>query len=140
MKRLLICAAAVALAAAAAAQTSSATATATSGDGHSSAASFACGGVGVGDQDRMKAEAASHDMFLTFASTTGAYVADVDFRIASRSGGVVLQGHCAGPLMVVDLGGKGSYQVTATFDGKSQSKTVTVGGKPARASFVWAVS
>ncbi|HVZ46223.1 MAG TPA: hypothetical protein VHA82_20635 [Ramlibacter sp.] len=103
-------------------------------------ASFSCGGVGAGDQERMKAQAAGHDMLVTFASTTGAYVADVDVRITSGRGDVVLQGHCGGPLMLVDLSGKGSYDIAATFAGKTQHKSVTVDAKPARVTFVWAAS
>jgi hypothetical protein len=39
--------------------------------------------------------------------------------------------------MLVDLPGRGSYQVTAVAEGKAQRKTVTVGAKPASATFVW---
>jgi hypothetical protein len=101
---------------------------------------FTCGGVGVGEQDRMKAEASQHDLMLIFSSPTGAYVADVDVRIADAQGRVVVQGRCGGPLMLADLGGKGSYEVTATFEGRTQRKKVSVGAKPARLSFVWPVS
>jgi hypothetical protein len=100
-------------------------------------AAFHCGGVGQGEQERMKAEAPQHDALLTFAVATGAYLADVDVRISDSRGAVVLEGKCNGPLMLVDLPGHGSYRVTATAEGKTQSKTLALGAKPARAVFVW---
>lgn len=102
-----------------------------------STAGFHCGGVGQGEQQRMKAEAPQHDALLTFAVSTGAYLADVDVRISDSKGAVVLEGKCDGPLMLVDLPRHGSYRVSATAKGKTQSKTLAVGGKPAHAVFVW---
>ena len=103
----------------------------------SSRASFRCGGVGQDEQQQFKAEASRHHALLTFALSGGAYLSDVDFRIADSRGNVVLEGRCGGPLMLLDLPGRGSYQVTATYGGKAQSKTVAVGTKPSRATFVW---
>ena len=74
---------------------------------------FTCGGVGVGEQDRMKAEASQHDLMLIFSSPTGAYVADVDVRIADAQGRVVVQGRCGGPLMLADLGGNAGHGISA---------------------------
>lgn len=103
-------------------------------------AEYRCGGVGDAEQQQFKAEAASHDMFVTFASDTGAYVADVDVKITSADGKVVLQARCGGPLMLVDVPGSGPHQVEAAFNGKSQRKSVTIGKQPARLSFTWPVS
>lgn len=100
------------------------------------AAAFRCGGVGQDDQERIKAEAASHDLMLTFATVSGEYLADIDVEI--RSGGrLVLQGRCEGPLMLVDLPADGSYEVRATSAGREQRKTVRIGGQAARAIFTW---
>ena len=98
---------------------------------------FRCGGVGQAEQEQFKAEAANHQALLTFALSTGAYLSDVDFRIADSAGKVVLEGKCSGPLMLLDLPGQGSYQVTASSQGRSQSKTVTMGAKPTRVTFTW---
>jgi len=106
--------------------------------GLAQAQSFRCGGIGTAEQDQFKAEASQHDALLTFALSTGAYVSDVDVRITDGSGKTVVQGRCGGPLMLVDLPGKGSYQVNASFEGKAQSKSLAVGAKPARATFTWA--
>lgn len=108
-----------------------------SGNATAQAGSFRCGGIGQGEQERMKAEAPQHDLMLTFATPSGAYLADVDVQIR-RGKDVVLQGHCGGPLMLVDLAPKGSYEITATSNGREQRKTVSLGAsKPARLSFVW---
>ncbi|MBE7366057.1 carboxypeptidase regulatory-like domain-containing protein [Ramlibacter pallidus] len=103
-------------------------------------AEFRCGGVGDAEQQQFKAQAADHDMLVTFASTTGAYVADVDVKITGADGKVVLQARCGGPLMLVNVPGSGPHQVEASFNGQSQRKAVTVGKQPARLSFTWSVS
>ncbi|MFC5499985.1 carboxypeptidase regulatory-like domain-containing protein [Caenimonas terrae] len=107
-----------------------------------SAQNFSCGGVGVDEQQRIKAEAGSHDLMLTFATSTGAYMADVAVRIQDRRGTSVLEATCDAPIMLVDLPGPGSYRVTATADGASRQSTVTVahGKRPARATFIWPAS
>ena len=101
------------------------------------APAFRCGGIGDGEQARFKAEAAQHDALLTFAVATGAYLSDVDVKITDGKGAVVVQGHCDGPLMLLDLPGHGRYQVSASAEGRTQRKSIDVGGKPARATFVW---
>lgn len=104
-----------------------------------SAQSFSCGGVGQDEQQRMKAEAGSHDLMLTFATSSGAYMADVTVRIQNGRGATVLDARCDGPILLADLPGPGTYRVTASAAGASKQRSVTVGrGKrPASATFVW---
>lgn len=123
MKRLHLCAAAVLAAAALGAQAQGAT--------------YECGGVGQGDQERIKAQAASHHALLTFAESGGAYVADVDVRVLDSRGGEVLSARCDGPLMLLDLPRPGRYRVIATLNGEPRERTLTVGKGTARAVFVW---
>lgn len=125
----------LACAAAAAQPSSGATATA-SGASAAQAAAFRCGGVGEEDQQRMKAEAARHALMLTFATADGAYVADVDVEIR-RGGQTVLQGHCGGPIMLVDLAPSGSYEVLATARGHTQRQSISIGSKPASITLRW---
>jgi len=132
----LACALVAQLATGALAQSSSSATATSTGSAGVQAGAFRCGGVGQEDQDRMKAEAARHDLMLTFATADGAYVADVDVEIR-RGGKVVLQGHCNGPLMLVDLAPAGSYEISATAQGKTEHKTVNVGAKPASTTFTW---
>jgi hypothetical protein len=101
------------------------------------AGTFRCGGIGDAEQRQFKAEAANHDLFVTFASDRGAYVAGVDVRIISGAGAPVLQGRCEGPLMLVDLPGPGRYEVEAGFEGRTQRKSVTAGRKGTPLSFSW---
>jgi hypothetical protein len=105
-----------------------------------SAQTFVCGGVGVDEQQRMKAQAGSHDLMLTFATSSGAYLADVAVRIQDRRGAAVVDANCDGPIMLVDLPGPGTYRVAATAGGvtKTQSVTVARGKRPASATYVWA--
>jgi hypothetical protein len=136
MKRLLIAMALCQAAALSFAQAATATAT---GNATANAAAFKCGGIGDDSQKQIKGEAAQHDMLLTFSTPSGAYLADIDFEI-SIGGKVVLQGRCDGPLMLADLGGKGTYLVKAVANGREQRKNVTLGARPTRVSFVWAAS
>lgn len=107
------------------------------GSATAAAPAFRCGGVGQDEQASMKAEAGRHDLLVTFATSSGAYLSDVDVEI--RSGGkVVMEGRCSGPLMLVDLPGAGSYEVRASANGRQQRKTVQHGGKPSRMTFSWA--
>jgi len=98
-----------------------------------------CGGVGVDEQAAIKAEAARHGLLLSFAAPGGAYIADVDVSI-SNGHNTVLQTHCSGPLLLVDLAGHGTYQVTATANGQTQHKNIALAGKPASMLFTWAAS
>jgi hypothetical protein len=100
-------------------------------------AAYMCGGVGQADQERMKAQIADHDAFLTFAQQGGAYLADVDVRVVDSRGSEVLRGRCDGPLMLLDLPAAGKYRVIATVDGEQRDKTINVGRGTARAVFVW---
>lgn len=134
INKLLVSLALCQAAAAAVGQTATSQAT---GSATASAASYRCGGVGSDESEAMKAAAGQHGLFLVFSATTGAYVADVDVEISRAGGGTVLQARCGGPMMLVDVADKGNYQVKASYAGRTQSKTVTLGAAPARASFVW---
>ncbi len=103
-------------------------------------AGFRCGGIGQGEQARIKQDAAQHDALLTFATPGGAYLAGVDFTVASSDGHVVLQGTCDGPLMLLDVPHAGSYSIHVNYQGREQTKTLRMGEHTARMSFVWDAS
>jgi hypothetical protein len=129
---LLLVAAGAAAAFAAFAQTPPATATRSSGT------NYVCGGIGVDDQQTIKAQAPGHSLMLTFAATTGDYLADVDVQITDANGRVVLAATCPAPIMLVDLPGKGTWHVRAQANGLTREKTVTAGGGvPVRATLLW---
>lgn len=101
-------------------------------------ASFVCGGVAQDEQRAMKAQASQHDLMLTFAVSTGAYLADVDVEIRNSRGGVVLSAKCDGPMMLVDLPAGGTYRVTAQANGQTRRETIsTTRGRVARATLIW---
>ena len=102
------------------------------------AASFICGGVSQPDAEAMKAQARDHDLMLTFADASGAYLADVEVQISDRAGHVVLSGQCEGPIMLVDLPGPGSWLVRAQANGTTRQQSIaTARGRTARATLVW---
>lgn len=102
------------------------------------AGSFVCGGIGQPESEAMKAQARDHDLMLTFAEASGAYLADVNVQISDRRGHVVLSGTCDGPIMLVDLPSAGSWRVTAQVNGLTRRQTIaTKRGVTARATFVW---
>jgi hypothetical protein len=98
---------------------------------------FICGGIGLDEQQRIKALASHHDLMLTFAVSTGEYLADVDVRIHDSRGATVLDTRCDGPIMLVNLPAGGSYRVTAEVNGQLRQATVTTGKGVARAVFLW---
>lgn len=104
------------------------------------AATFVCGGVGQAEQQQMKAAEPGYDMLLTFATSNGAYQADVDVQIADARGGIVLSTHCAGPLMLVDLPVAGTWNILARAGGALRTATVKTGGGLARPVFTWPAS
>jgi hypothetical protein len=104
----------------------------------SGATSYVCGGVSVDEQQAIKAQATRYGLMLTFAVSSGAYLADVDVQIKDAKGGVVLDAKCEGPIMLVDLPRGGTWRVTAQANGQARQKTITVGGgRRAQATFIW---
>lgn len=102
------------------------------------AAAFVCGGVGNDQQEAIKAQAANHDLMLTFAVSSGAYLADVDVQVRDAKGNVVLAARCGGPIMLVDLPARATWRVTAQVNGQVREKTLTAGGGTrAQATFTW---
>lgn len=98
---------------------------------------FQCGGIGRESQERMVVASDRRDLMLTFANEAGAYLADIDVKITSPSGVVLVQARCEGPLMLVDLPATGTVQVQASYRGQAQRKPVTIGKQTARVAFIW---
>ena len=104
----------------------------------SGAATYVCGGVSMDEQQAIKAQAGKYDLMLTFAVSSGAYLADVDVEIRSAKGAVVPSTKCEGPIMLVDLPGSGTWRVTAQVNGQTRRQSVTAGsGGLKQATFVW---
>jgi hypothetical protein len=94
------------------------------------------GGVGAGERERLAQEARDYDLKLVFTSTKGAYLADVPVQVMDGKGHVVADAVSQGPWMFVDLP-HGNYTIKATFDGKSETRKVTVGKSQKVVQFRW---
>lgn len=81
--------------------------------------------AGVSDDGQNPAAAANYSLKLVYAQPDGAYLGDVATRISS-GGNVVVDAHCEGPWLLADLP-SGTYEVTATYRGATQTQTVSVG-------------
>jgi hypothetical protein len=94
------------------------------------------GGVGENERAKLAEQAVGHNLKLVFTMSTGNYVAEVPFQI-SRGGKTLVEETAKGPWAFVKLP-PGTYNVTATYDGKTHTKQVSVpqsGQK--RLAFVW---
>jgi hypothetical protein len=99
---------------------------------------YACGGVGFDESTAMQEEARKHGQLLSFAARDGSYLANVHVVVAGPGGKTLVETDCDGPLMLLDLPGKGRYSVTAKYGDRAMTRSLAVGGKPgARTEFVW---
>jgi hypothetical protein len=99
---------------------------------HASGVRSLQGGVGEAEQQQMKAAAADYSLGLTFASDTGAYLADVAVRVLDAKGRVVFDTTVRNPIVLVDLP-SGRYSIEATYQGRTQSSSVTLAQGKSRA-------
>jgi hypothetical protein len=90
------------------------------------------GGVGEAEQQQMKAAAADYSLGLTFASDTGAYLADVAVRVLDAKGRAIFDTVVRHPIVLVDLPA-GRYSVEATYQGRTQRSSVTLAKGKSRA-------
>ena len=90
------------------------------------------GGVGEAEQQQMKSAAADYSLGLTFASDTGAYLADVAVRVLDAKGRVVFDTTVRNPIVLVDLP-SGRYSIEATYQGRAQRSSVTLAQGKSRA-------
>ncbi|MVW72734.1 carboxypeptidase-like regulatory domain-containing protein [Bordetella sp. 15P40C-2] len=98
---------------------------------------FLTGGFGADESNAIKAASSQYPLALTFSSTQGgAYVANVKVRITDARGNTVLD-TTGGPYVLVKLPA-GRYKVSATFNGKEQTRQISVPRSgTARAGFTW---
>ncbi|MCI3950924.1 MAG: hypothetical protein K0R53_421 [Burkholderiales bacterium] len=97
---------------------------------------FIAGEVGENAEQRIKAAQQNFNLKLVFTLIEGNYVADVDVAIKDTAGKTVLQHHVPGPFLLADLP-SGTYDVTATYEGKPHSRKVRVGNRLSTEYFRW---
>lgn len=102
---------------------------------------YLCGGIGSDEAASMKQVASQYDLMLTFAASTGAYLADVNVDIADARGQAVLQTTCDGPIMLVSLHKNGTYRIRANAGGHVMTRTARVqsGKKVASVAMAWPI-
>jgi hypothetical protein len=94
------------------------------------------GGVGADERQQLAQQAKGYELKLVFTSNKGAYLADVPVQVSDGKGNVVVDAVAQGPWMFVDLK-PGVYTVKATFDGKTETRKVTLGNNQKVLQFRW---
>ena len=90
--------------------------------------SAVCSGVGI--QGRAAAKSVPYTLKLVYAAPDGQYLGAVKTQISGK-GGEMVNVTCPGPWVLANLPA-GNYKVTATFNGKSETRSVTVSAKGQR--------
>ncbi len=96
---------------------------------------YQCSGIGL--DEREAAENVPHTLRLVFARPDGHYLGGVEASLQDSGGSELRAVRCPGPWVLLDLP-DGSYQVSASFEGKTVTRKVTIrGGKRQKQVFVF---
>lgn len=90
---------------------------------------FMTGGIGQDEQARFAAAQSEYPVRMVFANTNGAYLSNVHVTVADASGQQLLALQTEGPMLLMDLE-PGSYTVTASENGNTNSQRLTVSQIP----------
>ena len=97
---------------------------------------YITGGVGLGERARFKAREKEFNLKIASTLYEGNYVSDVDVVVKDGSGKSVLALTTQGPLVLAKLP-RGSYVVQATYDGKAQTRKISLGDRLQTVLFRW---
>jgi hypothetical protein len=98
---------------------------------------YVSGGVGQDERDYLSSIQSQFNLVLMFAAQSGEFLSSVHVVINGRGQGTVLDAVADGPYFYAVLP-PGSYTVTASLDGKSTQRQITVGaGRLTRVDFYW---
>jgi hypothetical protein len=98
---------------------------------------YVSGGIGFEGREEMQAAERDHNLKVVAAEKNGDYLAEVNVMIESAKKERMLDATMDGPILLAKLP-PGTYTVKATFEGQTQSRTVTVGGPGLRTlDFRW---
>jgi hypothetical protein len=104
------------------------------------AVTYRTGGIGHEEATAMRRAEASYPLSLEFAARAEPrawFLANVEVTIKDHRGDAMLKTYSDGPILLAKLP-DGRYTVTATDDGKSETRQVSVAaGKPEKLVFVW---
>ncbi|GLS03207.1 hypothetical protein GCM10007860_03500 [Chitiniphilus shinanonensis] len=98
---------------------------------------FVTGGVGDEELASLNAVKPQYNVRLLLTQKDGAYVAGVPVTVVDRKGTTILESESKGPYFFVQLP-DGNYRISATYEGKTLARTVSVKGNAARnVHFAW---
>lgn len=98
---------------------------------------FVSGGVGLDESKALQAAQNHWPLSMRFTGPGSDFLANVQVRVVDAQGADVLSTTARGPYMLVRLH-PGSYMVHAAYEGRDQTKAVTVSDKgTAKAAFYW---
>ncbi|KAF1026470.1 MAG: hypothetical protein GAK40_01249 [Burkholderia plantarii] len=98
--------------------------------------SYVSGGVGKDESSAFQQAERTWPLALRFTGAGGEFLADVHVSITAANGDEVLKTDARGPYMLVRLA-PGQYRVSATYNGRAQQRSVSVGKAGAKAAFSW---
>jgi hypothetical protein len=97
--------------------------------------SFVAGGIGAEAQERLNARADDFNLKLVFTVEEGNYIADVDVAVRDSAGRTVIEETADGPFFMAKLPA-GRYRVSATYDGKTRTRSIQVGEQGLRTAYL----
>lgn len=100
--------------------------------GSDSATTFVSGGIGAFEKKWFDTHSNDFNLRVSYNDTTGHNLAGVNAALIDKDGTSVLETTTNGPLLLVKTK-PGTYTLTSSYEGVSQSKKVTIGKGTARA-------
>jgi len=97
---------------------------------------YLSGGISVSSQERLKRLEPQFNLKLVFTLTEGNYLADVRVVLKDTAGKRLLEHVTEGPIFLAKVPA-GSYTVSATYSGSTQSRAINVAGKLRTEYFSW---
>lgn len=100
---------------------------------------YVSGGIGLGEAAEIKQLAKSYPLEVICVQKVGgadSYLADVKVQIVDAKGNAVLDVVTEGPYLLASLP-RGSYMVSADYNGVVKHSHVTIGGKHKRLVYAW---
>jgi len=94
--------------------------------GNNSETTFATGGIGAFEKKWFSEHTKDFNLKVSYNDTTGHNLAGVSVNLADSNGSTVLETTTTGPYLLVKTK-PGSYTLTSTYEGVSQTKKVNIG-------------